>query len=69
MLGGGGGGGGGGGEKAASASSSATSGQQFGGINQGAGGDGSLSGVVVLGAVGIFGLILVGLVWAISRGR
>lgn len=58
-------GGGGGGDKAQSASSSATSGQMFGGINTG--GDGGLSGPIVLGAVAVFVLGLVGLVWAISR--
>ena len=70
MIGGGGGGGsGGGGDKAMSAASSATSGQQFGGINQGTGEGGGLSGPVVLGAVAVFVLGLVGLVWAISRGK
>lgn len=63
-----GGGGGGGGGKAQSAASSATSGQVFGSINQG-GEAGAFGGPVVLGAVAVFVLGLVALVWAITKGK
>ena len=61
----GGGGGGGGSDKATSSASSATSGQQFGSI----GGDGAGSPLFLVGAVAVFILGLVALVWAISRGN
>jgi len=63
---GGGGGGGGGSDKATSSASSSTSGNQFGSIG---GGDGNVGALPIVGAVGVFILGLVALVWAISRGR
>jgi hypothetical protein len=61
------GGGGGGGDKATSSASSSTSGNQFGGI--GDGNAGSASPLAIVGAVGVFILGLVALVWAIGRGH